>query len=80
MTSPTFLGQKLVSEDFADKYDFSSLKMIITGGAAFAENISKTIVKKYNIQYSEKVNETLFLNYDFFISFKIDIFFCFLPL
>ncbi len=49
LTLPTLLGQKLVSEDFADKYDFSSLKMIITGGTAFGENISKAIVKKYNV-------------------------------
>jgi hypothetical protein len=47
------LGQKLVSGDFADKYDFSSLKMIITGGAAIGENISKAIVKKYNVIFRE---------------------------
>jgi acyl-CoA synthetase (AMP-forming)/AMP-acid ligase II len=51
LTLPTLLGQKLVSEDFADKYDFSSLK--ITGGAAFGENISKAIVKKCNVIFRE---------------------------
>jgi hypothetical protein len=49
------LGPKLVSGDVADKYDFSSLSflVIITGGAAFAENISKAIVKKYNVIFRE---------------------------
>ncbi len=47
------MGHKLIKGELADKYDLSSVKMMITGGAAFPRNVSEDIVKKYNILFRE---------------------------
>ena len=43
---PAF-AHKLVSGDLVDKYDFSSVKLMATTGAAIPEHICKAIINKY---------------------------------
>jgi len=52
---PTYpaMGRKLVRGELADKYDLSSIKMIITGEAAFDGKVFEAIVKKYNVLFRE---------------------------
>jgi acyl-coenzyme A synthetase/AMP-(fatty) acid ligase len=47
------IGLKLIKGELADKYDMSSVKVIITGGAAFPGNVAKEIVKKYDVIFRE---------------------------
>jgi hypothetical protein len=47
------MGYKLVDEEFVDKYDFSSVKLMFTSGTAFPGHIAEEIVKKYNVIFRE---------------------------
>jgi acyl-coenzyme A synthetase/AMP-(fatty) acid ligase len=47
------IGHKLIEGELADKYDLSSVKMMLTGGAAFPGNVAKEIVKKYGVIFRE---------------------------
>ncbi len=53
------MGHKLIKGELADKYDLSSVKMMITGGAAFPRNVSEDIVKKYNVLFRECMSKLL---------------------
>ncbi len=53
MTIFASMGHKLINGELADKYDLSSVKMMITAGAAFSKHISKDIVNKYNVLFRE---------------------------
>ncbi len=50
------MGHKLVKGELADKYDFSSVKMMFTGAAPFPGNVAEDIVKKYNVIFREGMN------------------------
>jgi acyl-coenzyme A synthetase/AMP-(fatty) acid ligase len=54
---PTYpaLGRKLVEGELAEKYDLSSVKMVIIGGASFDAKVSKAIVEKYNVIFRERM-------------------------
>ncbi len=54
---PTYaaLSHKLIEGEFAQKYDLSSVQMIITGGAPFDAKVSKAIVDKYNVIFRERM-------------------------
>ncbi len=47
------MGYKLVNEEFVGKYDFSSVKLMLTGGSAFPGHIAEEIVKKYKVIFRE---------------------------
>jgi acyl-coenzyme A synthetase/AMP-(fatty) acid ligase len=46
---------KLIRGELADKYDFSSVKLIYTGGAPFPGNVAEEIVKKYKVIFREHI-------------------------
>ncbi|CAG2113941.1 unnamed protein product, partial [Medioppia subpectinata] len=50
--TPAF-GSALILGPFAGKYDLSSLKVIISSGAAFTESVGKAIVNKYDVLLQE---------------------------
>jgi acyl-CoA synthetase (AMP-forming)/AMP-acid ligase II len=52
--NPSF-GDKLIKGDLVDKYDLSSIKVMLTGGAAFPANVAKAIVDKYNIIFIQGI-------------------------
>ncbi len=49
------MGSKLVEGELAQKYDLSSVKMIITGAAPFDAKTSTAIVEKYNVIFRERM-------------------------
>jgi acyl-coenzyme A synthetase/AMP-(fatty) acid ligase len=54
---PTYpsIGRILVEGDIAQKYDLSSVKMIINIGAHFDKKVSKATVEKYNVIFRERM-------------------------
>jgi acyl-CoA synthetase (AMP-forming)/AMP-acid ligase II len=49
------MGRKLVEGELAEKYDLSSVKMMVTGAAPFDAMVSKAIVEKYNVIFRERM-------------------------
>ncbi|CAG2174193.1 unnamed protein product, partial [Oppiella nova] len=49
------IGDKLIEGELCDKYDLSTLKVLLTGGGYFPAHIARAIIDKYHVSFCEKI-------------------------